>query len=96
MLQRDLWAFFRPPHWQGAPHRAHSYTQGMSNKRGAEAAPLVDLNRKMPGPAGAHSTLFQQCISPTSLWGRGAKIHRMSDLKVSRCLQHTRGTQEHQ
>lgn len=71
---RPLWAFSRPPHWQGAPHRAHSYTQGISNKPGAEAAPLVDLDRKTPGPAGAHSTLFQQCIRPTSLWGRGGKM----------------------
>lgn len=46
----------------------------MNNKLGAEAAPLVGLNRKMPGPEGGHSTLFQQYISPTSLWGRGGKM----------------------
>ena len=74
MLTRDIWAF-TPPHWQGAPHGAHSYTQEAAI-RGQKQLLLLPWTERRLGLEGAsaNSTLLQQFISPGSLWGRDGKM----------------------
>lgn len=75
MLRRDIWAFSTPPHWQGAPHRAHSYTQEAAI-RGQKQRLLLTWTERRLGLEGAsaNSTPLQQFISPGSPWGREGKM----------------------